>query len=98
MYYGRKSQWDRPEYACIRGEACDRDADMIVDAEHLLLVRRELSARALDAERVKVSDMVKRDACARGNAAHRTAAGNCGHSGAARGISMARTLRARSMA
>src|SRR5580693_4400310 len=60
-----KSRWDGPEYACIRGEACDRDADVIVDAEHLLLVRRELSARALGAERAKVSNMVKRDACAR---------------------------------
>jgi len=39
---------DGPEYACVRGEACDRDADVVIDAEHLLLVRGELSARALD--------------------------------------------------
>lgn len=48
--YRKESRGDGPEYACIRGEARDRDADVIVDAEHLLLVRRELSARALDTE------------------------------------------------
>jgi hypothetical protein len=98
-----KSRWDGPEYACIRGEACDRDADVIVDAEHLLLVRRELSARALDAGRAKVSDMaIKSDACARGQrgASLALALAIAGNSGAARRgeISMARTLRARSMA
>jgi hypothetical protein len=53
-----KCRSDGPEYACIRGEACDRDADVIIDTEHLLLVRCELSARALDTERGKVSDVV----------------------------------------
>ena len=44
----RRNRCDGPEYACVRGEACDRDADVIVDAEHLLLVRGQLSTGALD--------------------------------------------------
>ncbi len=50
LLYRKENRWDGPEYACIRREACDRDADVIVDAEHLLLVRGELSARTLDTE------------------------------------------------
>ena len=36
-----------PEDMCIGCQACDSDANVGGDAEHLLLVRRQLAARAL---------------------------------------------------
>lgn len=35
---GKELGNDRPENACIRCEACDCDANVVIDAKHLLLV------------------------------------------------------------
>ena len=39
-----------PKDARIRCQACNRDADVVVDAEHLLLVRGQLTTRTLDVQ------------------------------------------------
>jgi hypothetical protein len=107
--YRKGSRGDGPEYACIRGEARDRDADVIVDAEHLLLVRRELSARALDTEEQGERHGMRGTRQREANATPRTATATCrwclragqgraGQGRAGQGIVMARTLRARRMA
>lgn len=43
MYRGRPV----PKCTCITGETCNRNADMAIDTEQLLLMRRELVRRSL---------------------------------------------------
>ena len=38
QFIEKENGYDRPENACIRRESCDRDANVVIDAKHLLLV------------------------------------------------------------